>query len=91
MKKTLLSLAVCASLAFGMGDKAVNEITQADVDIQNKISDASMQDITPKSVEDFFDEFKDEFGIEYGVTNNGKTFYTGISVEAGEIKRLFNV
>ena len=57
MKKTLLSIAVCASLAFGMGDKAVNEITQADVDIQNKISDASMQDITPKSVEDFFDEF----------------------------------
>ena len=33
MKKTLLSIAVCASLAFGMGDKAVNEITQADVDI----------------------------------------------------------
>lgn len=79
MKKTLLSIAVCASLAFGMGDKAVNEITQADVDIQNKLSDASTQDITPKSVEDFFDEFKDEFGIEYGVTNNGKTFYTGIS------------
>ena len=53
-------MAVCAALAFGMGDKA-NEITQADVDIQNKLSDASTQDITPKSVEDFFDEFKDEF------------------------------
>ncbi|MCI7362514.1 MAG: hypothetical protein MSH30_04200, partial [Campylobacter sp.] len=79
MKKTLLSLAVCASLAFGMGDKTVNEITQADVDIQNKLSDASTQDITPKSVEDFFDEFKDEFEIEYGITKDGKTFYTGVS------------
>lgn len=72
MKKTLLSLAVCVSLAFGMGDKT-NEITQADVDIQNKLSDASTQDITPKSVEDFFDEFKDEFEIEYGITKDGKT------------------
>ncbi|MCI6660741.1 MAG: hypothetical protein MSG80_00155 [Campylobacter sp.] len=78
MKKTLLSLAVCASLAFGMGDKT-NEITQADVDIQNKLSDASTQDITHKSVEDFFDEFKDEFEIEYGITKDGKTFYTGVS------------
>ncbi|WP_086229939.1 DUF6844 domain-containing protein [Campylobacter devanensis] len=78
MKKILLSMAVCAALAFGMGDKA-NEITQADVDIQNKLSDASTQDITPKSVEDFFDEFEDEFGIEYGITKDGKTFYTGVS------------
>ncbi|MCR8679704.1 MULTISPECIES: DUF6844 domain-containing protein [Campylobacter] len=79
MKKILLSMAVFASLAFGMEDKVANEITQADVDIQNKISDASTQDITPKSVDDFFDEFKDEFGIEYGITKDGKTFYTGSS------------
>ncbi|MCR8696915.1 MULTISPECIES: DUF6844 domain-containing protein [Campylobacter] len=79
MKKILLSMAVFVSLAFGMEDKVANEITQADVDIQNKISDASTQDITPKSVDDFFDEFKDEFGIEYGITKDGKTFYTGSS------------
>lgn len=78
MKKILLSLAVCTTLAFGTGDK-VNEITQADVDIQNRLSDASTQDITPKTVDDFFDEFKDEFGIEYGETKDGKTFYTGES------------
>lgn len=30
MKKILLSMAVFASLAFGMEDKVANEITQAD-------------------------------------------------------------
>lgn len=38
------------------------------------MSDASTKDITPKSIEDFFEEFADNFGIEYGITKDGKTF-----------------
>ena len=68
MKKIILGSLLMASLLFGAGEKQV-EITQADVETQNKTSDASMQNITPKSLEDFFDEFKDEFGIEYNIPN----------------------
>lgn len=46
------------------------------------MSDASTKDITPKSIEDFFEEFTDNFGIEYGITKDGKTFYTGKSTVA---------
>lgn len=78
MKKTLLSIAVCASLAFGMGDKTVNEITQADVDIQNEISDASMVNVEPKSVQDSIDDFASDMGIEWGIPDKKKrTFYFG--------------
>ena len=38
MKKTLLSIAVCASLAFGMGDKTNLEITEADVKEINQMA-----------------------------------------------------
>ena len=38
MKKTLLSLAVCASLAFGMEDKTNLEITEADVKEINQMA-----------------------------------------------------
>lgn len=38
MKKTLLSIAVCASLAFGMGDKTDLEITEADVKEINQMA-----------------------------------------------------
>lgn len=77
MKKIILGSLLMASLLFGAGEKQV-EITQADVETQNKTSDASMQNITPKSLEDFFDEFKDEFGIEYNIPNEkGMVFYKG--------------
>ena len=38
MKKTLLSLAVCASLAFGMEDRTNLEITEADVKEINQMA-----------------------------------------------------
>lgn len=41
------------------------------------ISDASLENISPKSVEDYFDEFKDKFGIQYYETVEGRTFYNG--------------
>ncbi|MCE3579642.1 hypothetical protein LXQ12_19065, partial [Campylobacter jejuni] len=65
-----------ASLLYAQGSQPV-EITQQDINIQNEMSDASTKDITPKSIEDFFEEFADNFGIEYGITKDGKTFYTG--------------
>ncbi|EOZ1984436.1 TPA: hypothetical protein R6P62_001390 [Campylobacter jejuni] len=67
---------VMASLLYAQGSQPV-EITQQDINIQNEMSDASTKDITPKSIEDFFEEFADNFGIEYGITKDGKTFYTG--------------
>lgn len=42
MKKIILGSLLAASLLFGAGEKQV-EITQADVEMQNKTSDASMQ------------------------------------------------
>lgn len=77
MKKTLLSLAVCASLAFGMGDKAANEITQADVDIQNALSDASVGQEPIDNMQEFFDQFENKHQITFGETKDGRTFYYG--------------
>ncbi len=50
------------------------EITQEDVKVQNEISDASSKDISPKSLDDFFEEFAKDFNIEYGVTKKRKNF-----------------
>lgn len=46
---------VMASLLYAQGSQPV-EITQQDINIQNEMSDASTKDITPKSIEDFFEE-----------------------------------
>lgn len=82
MKKILfIGSLVMASLLYAQGSQPV-EITQQDINTQNEMSDASTKDITPKSIEDFFEEFADNFGIEYGITKDGKTFYTGKSTVA---------
>lgn len=56
---------------------AGNEVSQSDIDEQNSLSDASTKDITPQSLDDFFDEFADQHGISYGEDNDGKVFFTG--------------
>lgn len=74
MKKILfIGSLVMASLLYAQGSQPV-EITQQDINTQNEMSDASTKDITPKSIEDFFEEFADNFGIEYGITKDGKLF-----------------
>lgn len=69
------------SMIFGVFLNATStksEIINAnDISQQNSLSDASTQDITPKSVEDFFDEFAANHGITYGNTDKGRTFLTG--------------
>lgn len=56
---------------------APSEISQADIEEQNQLSDASTKDITPKTLNDFFDDFANDYNIQYGETNKGKTFFTG--------------
>lgn len=53
------------------------EISQNDINLQNELSDASQKDISPQSLDDFFDEFAQKYDIEYSQTKDGKTFYTG--------------
>ena len=77
MRKILLSSLVLASFLYAQAAPQV-EITSEDIKTQNEISDANTKDITPKSLDDFFDEFANDFDINYGETKNGKTFYTGI-------------
>lgn len=77
MKKILLSSLVLASFLYAQASPKF-EVTQEDVKVQNEVSDASTKDITPKSLDEFFEEFANEFEISYGQTQNGKTFYTGI-------------
>lgn len=61
MKKILfIGSLVMASLLYAQGSQPV-EITQQDINTQNEMSDASTKDITPKSIEDFFEEFADNF------------------------------
>lgn len=57
-------------------EAASNEVVQADIDEQNNLSDSSTKDITPQSLDDFFEEFKEQHGIEYSVSKNGRTFFT---------------
>ena len=76
MRKIIFGSLFIAGLLWAQGSQPV-EISQQDINLQNEISDANNQDITPKSTEDFFNEFKEKFQIEYGQTTNGKTFYTG--------------
>lgn len=52
-------------------------VAQSDIEEQNALSDSSTKDITPKSLNDFFDEFADQHGIDYGEDNNGKAFFNG--------------
>lgn len=54
-----------------------NEVAQADIDEQNSLSDASTKDITPQSLDDFFDEYAGQHNIAYGEDNNGRVFFTG--------------
>lgn len=54
-----------------------NEVSQTDIDEQNNLSDASTKDITPKSLDDFFDEYAEQYDISYGEDINGKVFFTG--------------
>ncbi|MCW1359838.1 DUF6844 domain-containing protein [Campylobacter sp. US33a] len=82
MKKLLfIASLVAASLLYAQGSKPI-EISQQDINTQNEMSDASTKDITPKSLDDFFEEFADNYDIEYGITKDGKTFYTGKSTVA---------
>lgn len=55
----------------------VQAVSQADVDEHNNLSDASTKDITPKTLNDFFDEFAERQGINYGESRDGRTFFTG--------------
>ena len=50
---------------------------QADIDEQNSLSDSSTKDITPQTLEDFFDEFAEQHSISYGEGKDGKVFFTG--------------
>lgn len=80
-KRFVIGSLLVASFLYAQATPQV-EITQEDIKIQNEMSDASSKDITPKSLDDFFEEFADNFGIEYGIIKDGKTFYTGRSVVA---------
>lgn len=93
MKKILLSVALIATLAYAQNEANLEgenadivtamaslppqEITQNDISIQNEISDAKNKDITPKSVDEFFEEFAQNHNIAYGVSEGGKVFFTG--------------
>ncbi|MBR2148325.1 MAG: hypothetical protein IJ965_02675 [Campylobacter sp.] len=77
MKKILLASFVAASLLFAQGEKPA-ELTQADISSQNQISDASMVNVEPKSVQDSIDDFANDMGIDWGVTDEKqRTFYYG--------------
>jgi hypothetical protein len=73
MKKLASAFFVCLMVT----NVGAAEISQSDIDEQNNISDASTKDITPKKINDFFDEFADQHSIQYGEDNNGKVFFTG--------------
>ncbi|CAM4120188.1 DUF6844 domain-containing protein [Campylobacter armoricus] len=77
-KRFIIGSLLVVSFLYAQATSQV-EITQEDVKVQNEISDASSKDISPKSLDDFFEEFAKDFNIEYGVTKKGKTFYTGRS------------
>lgn len=58
-------------------EAASDAVSQADIDEQNALSDASTKDITPKSVQDFFNEFAEKHSIHYGIAENGRVFFHG--------------
>ncbi|MBD5165398.1 DUF6844 domain-containing protein [Helicobacter sp.] len=76
MKKILFGSLLVAGILWAQGSQPA-KISQEDIKIQNELSDASLKDITPKSLEEFFEEFEEAHNITYGQTKNGKTFYTG--------------
>lgn len=67
-------------------NQEVAVINQQEVNEQNKLSDVSMQDITPKSLDEYFEEFKNDFGVAefgqsiYGKDGGVKTFYVGRAI-----------
>lgn len=79
MRKFTKILLLSGAFALYLGATSTkSEIISAnDLQEQNSLSDASTQDITPKSVDDFFDEFANAHNIEYGNNVNGKMFFTG--------------
>ncbi|WP_304342038.1 DUF6844 domain-containing protein [Campylobacter ureolyticus] len=81
-KIKILSIVTIMAMALNANDMDSQqaEITASEVELQNSLSDASAQDITPQSIEDFFDEFKNEQNIEYGQTKDGKTFYSAKAI-----------
>ena len=89
MKKLFLVLGLAAFL-FAQ-NAAQEEVSQADMDQQMKVSDASMRDITPKTLNEFFEEFEDEFGISFNEVKNRIAFYKGESiVQVGESDAAFS-
>lgn len=52
-------------------------VSQADIDEQNALSDASTKDVTPKSIQDFFDEFAEKHSINYRIAKDGRVFFHG--------------
>ncbi|MEB2822197.1 DUF6844 domain-containing protein [Campylobacter upsaliensis] len=73
MKKILINSLILVGFLYA---KPI-EISQNDINLQNELSDASQKDISPQSLDDFFDEFAQKYDIEYSQTKDGKTFYTG--------------
>ncbi|WP_169973144.1 MULTISPECIES: DUF6844 domain-containing protein [unclassified Campylobacter] len=69
-----LFLCALALISTMYANEAEQDISQADVDSQNNISQYTGQKDF-KTVEDFFDEFANENNINYGETLNGRTFY----------------
>ncbi len=61
-------------------DTSSNAVSQADIDEQNALSDASTKDITPKTMDDFFKEFSKKHSINYNIVKNGKVFFNGRAV-----------
>lgn len=58
-------------------DATSTGVSQADIDEQNALSDSSTKDITPQTMQDFFDEFAKKHSIHYNVVKNGKVFFHG--------------
>lgn len=78
-KVKILSLATIMAVSLNANEinsEEVANITSDEIKTQNEMSDASTQDITPKSIEDFFDEFANEYNINYGESKSGKTFFS---------------
>ncbi len=92
MNIKFLSLAVAAALTLNLSaneeiaKEAQNApslaaqdqaLTQEEVDAQINLNDASLQNITPKTIDDYFDEYEDKNDIQWGVVKDGKTFFNG--------------
>lgn len=52
-------------------------LTQEEIDTQVNLNDTSLQDITPKTIDDYFDEYENKNDIQWGIVKDGKTFFNG--------------